>query len=103
METYGYARNAGAVFSLKYSLVFCPEYRKPVLTGAVETRLKALLLAKAAELSVTIHTVEVMPDHIHLFVESDPGLAPAKIAAQFKGYTSRILRPEFRHLRSRLP
>jgi REP-associated tyrosine transposase len=103
MEHQGYARNAGAVFSLKYHLVFCPKYRKPVLTGAVETRLKALLLTKAAELSVTIHTMEVMPDYVHLFVESDPGMAPAKIAAQLKGCTSRILREEFRFLRSRLP
>ena len=39
----------------------------------------------------------------YVFVESDPGLAPAKLAAQFKGYTSRILRQEFRHLRSQLP
>ena len=30
-------------------------------------------------------------------------MAPAKIAAQLKGYTSRILRQEFRHLRTGLP
>ena len=52
---------------------------------------------------MTLHTLEVMPDHVHMFVESDPGMAPAKLAAQFKGYTSRILRQEFRHLRSQLP
>jgi len=40
---------------------------------------------------------------VHLFVESDPSMAPAKIAAQLKGYTSRILRQEFRFLRSQLP
>jgi putative transposase len=47
--------------------------------------------------------MEIMPDHVHLCVESDPGMAPAKIAAQLKGYTSRVLRQEFRHLRSQLP
>jgi putative transposase len=47
--------------------------------------------------------MEVMPDHVHLFVESDPTRAPANIAAQFKGYTSRVLRQEFGSLRSRLP
>ena len=103
MEQQGYARNAGAVFSLKYHLVFCPKYRKPVLVGAVEARLKMLLDMKEQELKVTLHTLEVMPDHVHMFVESDPGMAPAKLAAQFKGYTSRILRQEFRHLRSQLP
>jgi putative transposase len=103
MEHHGYARNAGAVFSLKYHLVFCPKYRKPVLVGRVAERLKMVLAQKADELHVTLHTLEVMPDHVHMFLESDPGFAPAKLAAQFKGYTSRILRQEFRHLRSQLP
>ena len=103
MEQHGYARNKGAVFSLTYHLVFCPKYRKKVLTEPVETRLKALLSAKAEELSLALHTMEIMPDHVHLCVESDPGMAPAKIAAQLKGYTSRVLRQEFRHLRSQLP
>ena len=66
-------------------------------------RLKALLPEKAPRSGATIHALEVMPDHVHLFVESDPTFAPAHIAAQFKGYTSRVLRPEFPHLRSRLP
>ena len=58
---------------------------------------------KASELGLTLHTMEIMPDHVHLFVESAPDMAPSKIAAQLKGYTSRILRQEFRHLRSQLP
>lgn len=103
MENTGYAHNAGAVYSLKYHLVFCPKYRKAVLGGQVAVRLKELLVLKAQELGITLHTLEVMPDHVHVFVESDPSLAPAKIAAQLKGYTSRILRQEFRFLRSQLP
>ena len=43
------------------------------------------------------------PDHIHLFIESDPRWAVAEIVNRLKGYTSRILRSEFRQLRSRLP
>jgi REP-associated tyrosine transposase len=98
-----YARNAGAVFSLKYHLVWCPKYRRPVLVGDVAARLEVLLTEKAAELGATLHAMEVMPDHVHLVVESDPTRAPAHIAAQFKGSTSRVLRREFGSLRSRLP
>lgn len=98
-----YAHNAGAVYSLKYHLVWCPKYRRPVLTNAVAERLKALLADKATELGATLHALEVMPDHVHLFVESDPTRAPAHLAAQFKGFTSHVLRREFPHLRSRLP
>ena len=98
-----YQINAGSVFSLKYHLVWCPKYRRPVLAGQVAGRLQELLKEKAGDMKAIIHTLEVMPDHVHLFVESDPTQAPARIAAQFKGYTSRVLRIEFPSLRSRLP
>lgn len=98
-----YSKNAGAVFSLKYHLVWCPKYRRAVLVDDVADRLKQLLSEKAAELETSVLTMEVMPDHVHLFLESDPRWAVAEIVNRLKGYTSRILRSEFRHLRSRLP
>ena len=98
-----YAKNAGAVFSLKYHIVFCPKYRRPVLVDAVAARLEALLRAKADELEMRIHALEIMPHHVHLFVESDPRWAVAEIVNRMKGATSHALRQEFPHLRSRLP
>jgi len=50
-----YARNLGAVFSLKYHIVWCPKYRRSVLVKPVDARLKALLRQKAGELELTIH------------------------------------------------
>ena len=102
METR-YAKNAGAVFTLKYHLVWCPKYRRPVLTAEVASRLRRLLAEKADELDMTIHALEVMPDHVHLFVESDPTRCVAEIVNRLKGFTSRVLRKEFASLRSRLP
>lgn len=98
-----YRKNAGAVFTLKYHLVWCPKYRRPVLVNPVDRRLKVLLQEKAAELNLTIHMMEVMPDHVHLFLESDPTLCVAEIANRLKGFTSHQLRKEFSVLRSRLP
>jgi putative transposase len=62
-----YAKNTGAVFSLKYHLVWCPKYRRQVLVAPVDRRLKVLLRQKAEELGITIHSLEIMPDHVHLF------------------------------------
>jgi putative transposase len=98
-----YAKNAGAVFSLKYHLVWCPKYRRPVLLAPVDTRLKALLSEKARELELTVHLLEVMPDHVHVFLEGPPTLGVAEIVNRLKGYTSHALREEFAFLRSRLP
>jgi putative transposase len=98
-----YRKNAGAVFSLKYHLVWCPKYRRPVLVDRIASSLRGLLTAKAVELEITIHALEVMPDHVHLFLEADPTRCIAEIVNRFKGFTSRELRREFPSLRSRLP
>ena len=98
-----YAKNSGAVFSLKYHLVWCPKYRRPVLEGAIEKRLREVLEDVRAEHVWTIHALEVMPDHVHLFIESDPIYSVAEIVNRLKGASSRILRSEFPALRSRLP
>ena len=98
-----YARNAGAVFSLKYHVVWCPKYRRSVLTPPVDARLKQLIEEIALEHDFTVHEMEVMPDRVHLFVECDPTRSVAEIVNRFKGATSRFLRDEFPHLRSRLP
>jgi putative transposase len=98
-----YAHNTGAVSSLKYHVVWCPKYRRPVLVGDVADRLRVLIAEKAAELGMTIHALEVMPDHVHLCVESDPTRCVAEIVNRLKGFTSHVLREEVPSLRSRLP
>ena len=98
-----YAKNAGAVFSLKYHVVWCPKYRRPVLVKPIDVRLKVLLRQKAEDLGLTVHTMEVMPDHVHLFVEGEPTICVAEIVNGLKGFTSHALREEFPFLKSRLP
>lgn len=98
-----YRINAGAVFSLKYHLVWCPKYRRSVLVSPIDARLKELITETAEEHGMTIHTMAVMPDHVHLVVEADPTLCVAEIVNRIKGRSSRMLRQEFAALRSRLP
>jgi putative transposase len=98
-----YKRSSHVVYNLSYHLIWCPKYRRKVLEGAIEVRLKELLIEKADEMEVDIKTMEVMPDHVHLFVSANPTLAPHQIAGLLKGYTSFKLRREFPELTSRLP
>ena len=97
-----YVKNAGVVFNLSYHVVWCPKYRRKVLVGDVEQRRKHILYATAQQYGVLIET-EVMPDHVHLFVSSDPTRCVAEIVNRLKGASSRILRGEFPQLKSRLP
>ena len=98
-----YRVNAASVFSLQYHLVWCPKYRKRILVDTLEKRLRELLYQRAKEIKTEIHGVKIMPDHVHRFVESDPTMAPARLAAQFKGFTSHQFREQFPWLKSYLP
>jgi len=91
------------VYNLGYHIIWCPKYRRPVLVGDVEKRLRELLNQKAIEIYISIETMEIMPDHVHLFVKSPPTASPHWIVQQLKGYSSRILRQEIPSVKSRLP
>lgn len=92
-----------SVFNVAYHFIWCPKYRRNILTGDIEKRLRELLRIKAGELEISIETMEIMPDHVHLFVKATPADAPHFIVGQLKGYTSRMLRREFPTISSRLP
>lgn len=91
------------VFNIGYHLIWCPKYRKNVLVDDLEKRLSELLSEKSDEIDVDIEHMEIMPDHVHLFVKTPPTASPHWVVQQLKGYSSRVLRKEFPHLKSRLP
>jgi len=98
-----YQRSAGAVYTLKYHLVWCPKYRRKVLVDAVAKRLETLLRETCKELQVDVIALEIMPDHVHLLAEVDPQFGVHRVVKRLKGKSSRLLRQEFPTLRSRLP
>ncbi len=52
----------------------------------------------AYQYNCTIYELQVMPDHIHLFVELPPTISVSKALQLFKGISSRILRRRFKFL-----
>lgn len=98
-----YKSNNNVFYSCKYHVVWCPKYRRKVLTGVVEARLKELIKECCAEQNVEIIEMEIMPDHVHLLLDVDPQYSIHRAVKFIKGKTSRILRNEFGSLRSRLP
>nr|WP_280956769.1 IS200/IS605 family transposase [Acetohalobium arabaticum] len=52
---------------------------KKILTGKVATRLKEILHQVAQDKEFIIETMELMPDHLHLFVTAHPKIAPSYI------------------------
>ena len=95
--------NRHVLYSCKYHIVFCPKYRRKVLVGDVEKRLKEIIDQVVQEQACEVLELEVMPDHVHLLCEVDPQFGVHKFVKRIKGRSSRLLRQEFPQLKSRLP
>lgn len=98
-----YKSSPGCVYNIGYHLVFCTKYRKDVLKDGVIIRIKELISEKAEELDIEISEMEIMSDHVHLFVKTKPIYPIHFVVNQIKGYTSRYLRKEFPKVRSKIP
>ena len=98
-----YKSNRNVVYSCKYHVVWCPKYRRKVLTDEIATRLKELIIETAEGINADVIEMEVMPDHVHLLIEVDPQYGINKAVRHIKGVSSHVLRSEFPSLKSRLP
>ena len=98
-----YKSNRNIVYSCKYHVVWCPKYRRKVLVHQVEARLRELIVSMCKEFSIELIELEIMPEHVHLLVDVDPQFGIHNLVKKLKGRTSRLLRQEFQHLRTKLP
>jgi putative transposase len=98
-----YHTDHSIVYSCQYHVIFCPKYRRKVLTDAIAARMRELVLAKQAEYGYTVIEMEVLPDHVHLLLDVDPRAGINVVVGKIKGFTSHELRNEFPWLKKRLP
>ena len=61
MKTY--KSNDNIVYSCKYHVVWCPKYRRKVLTNGIDARLKELLLDYAANIYLIV--IKLKPSFHH--------------------------------------
>lgn len=97
-----YIHEQHAVHHILYHIIFCPKRRRKVLVGPVHDRLKQIIEEVAEEYGWMIERLAIQPDHIHLFIQSNPYTMPTDIARLMKGRSSHLLREEFAHLK-RMP
>lgn len=98
-----YKSNNNIVYSCKYHIIWCPKYRRKILVGLVEERLKEIIRQVALELNVHIIEMETDRDHIHILADIDPQFGVMKFVKKCKGRSSRVLREEFVFLKTKLP
>ena len=95
-----YDRNC--VYQTAYHVVWCPKYRKAILTASIADESKRLIESICLERDWQVLALEVQPDHIHLFVSIPPSVAVADAMKILKGSTARKLFVKFPELKKQL-
>ncbi len=93
-----YKHSRSQVYLINYHLIWCPKRRKSVLISKVKARLEQIIKQVAKEKNVEILALEIMPDHLHLFISAYPTISIHKLVKRFKGRSSNLLRKEFSEL-----
>ena len=97
-----YRHKEATVFLCHYHFLFCPKRRRKILGGPLKERLEQIIRETAPEIDCQVIALEIMLDHVHLFLSAPPQLAPSEIVGRIKGKSARLLRQEFPFLK-RMP
>lgn len=79
-----------SVTDMNYHLVFVTKYRKPMFTTPeLRNKLKSILESIANYKGVTIQSMEIMDDHVHLLITFPPKFSASGVVKSFKGSSAR--------------
>jgi putative transposase len=95
----GIRRTKHAVYELKYHLVWVPKFRVRILDKEVAEFVKEIFEQIAQEYEFNIDTMEVMEDHVHIFIEAPPRYAPAEVVQIMKSISAREVFKKFPKVR----
>lgn len=91
-----------AVYMINYHFVWCPKYRQPILVNDIEIELKNTIKTICETKNWEILEIEVMPDHVHLFLSTPPYDSPTGIIKVIKGVSAKRLYATFPQLKRTL-
>ena len=75
-------------YLIQYHIIWCPKFRFSILKDDVEDRLKQILQKICDDYNYHVKTLEVMPDHIHIFVDVPQTVAPCDVARTLKSISA---------------
>lgn len=76
------------VKSCKFHVVWIPKYRKNFLKGLIKFWVEKSIREEANKINVVIENIEVMPDHVHLFISIKPQDSISNVVQKLKGFSS---------------
>lgn len=73
---------------IQYHIIWCPKFLYSVLHGNVRTDLMQIIEDVCLKYHYEIKALEVMDDHIHLFISAPQTVAPCDIVKTLKSITA---------------
>ncbi len=89
-------------YNIAYHFVWCPKYRKQILTGEIAQFVESEIRRLCEENGWQIGALNVQEDHVHLFLSALPSTAPSLIANTLKGITARQVFKRFPEAKKQL-
>ena len=83
-----YHSSSHCKYLTQYHIVWCPKFRYSVLQNGIDETLKKILIEICAKYGYIIKALEVMPDHIHIFVDCPQTVAPCDAARTLKSISA---------------
>lgn len=96
METM---KSKHATYQIGYHIIFCTKYRNNILRGIVEVETKKIIGETCITYGWKLPSIEVMPDHVHLFVQTDHKITPYRISQIIKSISAVYLFSKFPSLK----
>jgi putative transposase len=94
-------RTNHCVYNINYHIVFCPKYRHKVIKDQIEDVVKQTIREICDTYGYTLIQMEVMPDHLHIFLSAPPTVAPTTIVTKLKSITANKVFATFSRLKKR--
>ena len=95
-------RASHAVYDTKYHLVWAPKYRKWILRGDIQDRVKSIFQEIAIANEFEIDTMEVSADHVHIFLSFPPRYSISRVVAMLKSISASVIFREYPGVKKQL-
>lgn len=95
-------RASHAVYDTKYHFVWAPKYRKWILRGDIQERVKSIFHEVAIANEFEIDTMEVAADHVHIFLFFPPRYSISRVVAMLKSISASVIFREYPGVKKQL-
>jgi putative transposase len=83
-------RSNSSVYIINYHIVFCPKYRKSFKKD-IQEDLKMIFESIARGNNWKIKQVNILHDHVHIFISCHPKNSPMEIVKKLKGISAKLI------------